>query len=311
MTLPQDVIGVDIAKDWIDVFFLSARRAERVPMATAELRAFAARARGALVVFEASGGYEHPLAEALDAADVTYARVNPRQAREFARATGRLAKTDRVDARVLAEMGRALALRPTPPADPGRARLAGLMGRRDDLGAMLRAEMARLRQARDASVRRDIGSMIALLRRRIGKLEAEIAAVIGADEALSDRSRLLRTMPGVGPLLAASLLARLPELGRLDRRAIASLAGLAPHACDSGRFRGKRRIWGGRAEVRRTLYLAGFIASRYDPALRAFRRKLQEAGKPAKLAIVACARKLLTVLNAMLRDQREHRPAAG
>ena len=171
------------------------------------------------------------------------------------------------------------------------------MGRRDDLGAMLRAEMARLRQARDASVRRDIGSMIALLRRRIGKLEAEIAAVIGADEAL--------------PLLAASLLARLPELGRLDRRAIASLAGLAPHACDSGRFRGKRRIWGGRAEVRRTLYLAGFIASRYDPALRAFRRKLQEAGKPVKLAIVACARKLLTVLNAMLRDQREHRPAAG
>ena len=311
MTLPQDVIGVDIAKDWIDVFFLSARRAERVPMATAELRAFAARARGALVVFEDSGGDEHPLAEALDAADVTYARVNPRQAREFARATGRLAKTDRVDARVLAEMGRALALRPTPPADPGRARLAGLMGRRDDLGAMLRAEMARLRQARDASVRRDIGSMIALLRRRIGKLEAEIAAVIGADEALSDRSRLLRTMPGVGPLLAASLLARLPELGRLDRRAIASLAGLAPHACDSGRFRGKRRIWGGRAEVRRTLYLAGFIASRYDPALRAFRRKLQEAGKPVKLAIVACARKLLTVLNAMLRDQREHRPAAG
>ncbi|MEQ8431021.1 MAG: IS110 family transposase [Roseovarius sp.] len=309
--MPQDFIGVDIAKDWIDVFFLSARRAERVPMATAELRAFAARARGALVVFEASGGYEHPLAEALDAADVTYARVNPRQAREFARATGRLAKTDRVDARVLAEMGRALALRPTPPADPGRARLAGLMGRRDDLGAMLRAEMARLRQARDASVRRDIGSMIALLRRRIGKLEAEIAAVIGADEALSDRSRLLRTMPGVGPLLAASLLARLPELGRLDRRAIASLAGLAPHACDSGRFRGKRRIWGGRAEVRRTLYLAGFIASRYDPALRAFRRKLQEAGKPAKLAIVACARKLLTVLNAMLRDQREHRPATG
>ena len=311
MTLPQDVIGVDIATAWIDVFFLSARRAERVPMATAELRAFAARARAALVVFEASGGYEHPLAEALDAADVTYARVNPRQAREFARATGRLAKTDRVDARVLAEMGRALALRPPPPADPGRARLAGLMGRRDDLGAMLRAEMARLRQARDASVRRDIGSMIALLRRRIGKLEAEIAAVIGADEALSDRSRLLRTMPGVGPLLAASLLARLPELGRLDRRAIASLAGLAPHACDSGRFRGKRRIWGGRAEVRRTLYLAGFIASRYDPALRAFRRKLQEAGKPVKLAIVACARKLLTVLNAMLRDQREHRPAAG
>ena len=311
MTLPQDVIGVDIAKDWIDVFFLSTGRAERVQMRAAELRAFAARARGALVVFEASGGYERPLAEALDAAGVPYARVNPRQAREFARATGRLAKTDRVDARMLAEMGRALAPRPTPPADPDRVRLAALVGRRDDLGAMLQAEVTRLHQARDPSVRRDLQGMIAVLRRRIGKLEAEIAAVIGADEGLSDRSRLLRTMPGIGPLLAARLLARLPELGQLDRRAIAKLAGLAPHACDSGRFRGRRRIWGGRAEVRRTLYLAGFIASRYDPVLKAFRRKLQEAGKPVKLAIIACARKLLTILNAMLRDQREHKPAAG
>lgn len=311
MTMPQDVIGVDIAKDWIDVFFLSTGRAERVQMRAAGLRAFAARARGALVVFEASGGYERPLAEALDAAGVVYARVNPRQAREFARATGRLAKTDRVDARMLAEMGRALAPRPTPPADPDRVRLAALVGRRDDLGAMLQAEVTRLHQARDPSVRRDLQGMIAVLRRRIGKLEAEIAAVIGADEALSDRSRLLRTMPGVGPLLAARLLARLPELGRLDRRAIAKLAGLAPHACDSGRFRGRRRIWGGRAEVRRTLYLAGFIASRYDPVLKAFRRKLQEAGKPVKLAIIACARKLLTILNAMLRDQREHQPVAG
>ena len=311
MTLPQDVIGVDIAKDWIDVFFLSTGRAERVQMRAAGLRAFAARARGALVGFEASGGYERPLAEALDAAGVPYARVNPRQAREFARATGRLAKTDRVDARMLAEMGRALAPRPTPPADPDRVRLAALVGRRDDLGAMLQAEVTRLHQARDPSVRRDLQGMIAVLRRRIGKLEAEMEAVIGADEALSDGSRLLRTMPGVGPLLAARLLARLPELGQLDRPAIAKLAGLAPHACDSGRFRGRRRIWGGRAEVRRTLYLAGFIASRYDPVLKAFRRKLQEAGKPVKLAIIACARKLLTILNAMLRDQREHKPAAG
>ena len=156
MTMTQDHFGVDIAKDWIDLHVLSTGAQRRIPASPQALAGFAeeARAAGALTVFEASGGYERPLMAALDAAGAARKRVNARQARDFARATGRLAKTDRVDARVLAEMGRALALRPTPPADPGRARLAGLMGRRDDLGAMLRAEMARLRQARELGLGR-------------------------------------------------------------------------------------------------------------------------------------------------------------
>lgn len=306
MTLPQDFIGVDIAKDWIDVFTHSSARAERIATTPTALRRFARQAQGGHVVFEASGGYDRVVAEALERAGTVYSRVNPRQAREFARATGRLAKTDRIDARVLAEMGRALDLRPTPPADPDRARLAGLIARRDDICAMIRAESNRLGQTRDPYVRRDITSLISLLRRRSEKVQTEMDAVVASDDALLAQSALLQTMPGVGALLAASLIARLPELGCLDRRAIAKLAGVAPHACDSGKFRGKRRIWGGRAAVRRTLYLAGFIASRYDPKLRAFRARLQDNGKPPKLAIVACARKLLTILNAMTRDGKTY-----
>jgi transposase len=310
MTLPQNYIGVDIAKDWIDVFTLSPARAGRFSTAAAELRRFARRVGDAHVVFEASGGYDRPLAEALDQAGARYSRVNPRQAREFARATGRLAKTDRVDARVLAEMGRALDLPPTPPGDPDRRRLADLTARREDIAAMIRAETNRLAQAGDATVRRDIACLLTVLRRRLGRIEDEIDAQVAASEQLARQSARLQSMPGIGARLAANLLAGLPELGQLDRRAIAALAGLAPHARDSGTLRGKRRIWGGRATVRRTLYLAGFIASRFDPALRAFRKRLTDAGKPAKLAIVACARKLLTILNAMERDSIGYRSEA-
>lgn len=306
MTLPQDIIGVDIAKGWIDTFSLSTSAHRRIAAGRANFARFARSARGALVVCEASGGYERPLLDACAAAGVACARVNPRQAREFARASGRLAKTDRVDARVLAEMGRALALAPTPPADPARRRLAQLTARRADLAAMIRAEANRLAQVQEGAVRRDIASLLAILRRRLARIEVEADAQIAAMPELSEQSARMQSMPGIGPRLAATLLAGLPELGHLDRRAIAALAGLAPHASDSGLSRGKRRIWGGRAEVRRALYLAAFIASRHDATLRAFRTRLSDAGKPTKLAIVACARKLLTILNAMIRDQNEY-----
>jgi len=306
MSLPQDFIGVDIAKDWIDVFTPSTGRAMRLTTTPKALRQFAGQVTECVVVFEASGGYERPLAAALDRAGVSYARVNPRQAREFARASGTLAKTDRVDARVLATMGRALRLAPTPATEPDRARLCDLIARRDDLSAMIRAETNRLRQARDRLIARDIASLVALLRRRVAKLEREIQSQVASRDHMARQSARLQTVPGVGPLLAASLLARLPELGRLDRRAIAALAGLAPHARDSGAFKGRRRIWGGRAEVRRTLYLAGFIASRHDPRIKAFRARLQNAGKPPKLAIIACARKLLTIINAMMRHKTDY-----
>lgn len=311
MTLPHNVIGVDVSGRWIDAFIAAERCAKRIAATRRDLDRFAAEAQGSLVVFEASGGCERPLAEALDRAGVAYARVNPRQAREFARAIGRLAKTDRVDAEVLAEMGRAVPLRIAPPPDPGRGRLADLVARRESLCAMLRAESNRLRRARDAMIRQDISSLIRVLRGRVEKLEQEIAAQVAADERLARDSRRLQSMPGVGPLLAATLLAQLPELGRLRRRQIAALAGLAPHACDSGLHRGKRRIWGGRQDARRALYLAGFIASRFDPRIKAFRNALTERGKATKTAIIACARKLLTILNAMLRDGIDYQQAGA
>ena len=307
MILHQNVLGVDVAKDWIDTCDLSTGRIRHIETTPRALKAFAAKLSGdVLVVFEASGGYERPLVKALEAAGRAYARVNPRQAREFARATGRLAKTDKVDARVLAEMGATLELKPAPPADPARRRLAELVARRADLVAMIAAETNRLAQAADPFVRRDIKGLLGVLQRRRQALDKEIGAQTRASDDLASRSRRLQTAPGVGPSLASVLLAFLPELGEIERRPIASLAGLAPHARDSGRSRGRRKIWGGRSDVRRALYLAAFIASRRDPELKAMRDRLIAAGKPFKVAIIAVARKLLTILNAMIRENRDY-----
>jgi transposase len=307
MILHRQVLGVDVAKDWIDICDLAAGQIRRIDTTSRALNAFARNlaGRGALVVFEASGGYERPLMAALEAKGIPYARVNPRQAREFARATGRLAKTDRVDARVLAEMGRALDLKPAAPVDPARRRLAELVARREDLLAAITAETNRLGQARDRFVKADIKSHVALLKRRKLAIETEIAAHKRQNQELAAIDRRLRTAPGVGPAIASVIAALLPELGALDRRAIASLAGLAPHACDSGRRNGKRQVWGGRAEVRRALYLAAFIASRYDPGFKALRQRMTKAGKPLKVTLIAIARKLLIALNAIVRDNRD------
>jgi transposase len=312
MTLHQNILGVDVAKDWIDTCDPASGRTARIETAPRALAAFVGRLpKDMFVVFEASGGYERPLMEALEAAGLAYARVNPRQAREFARATGRLAKTDRIDARVLAEMGQALKPAPQARPDPARRRLADLVARRADLVAVIAAETNRLGQAREAFVRRDIKSLIALLQRRRLAVEKEIEAQMRAAEDLDRLERRLRTAPGVGPVVAAVLIAALPELGLpelglLDRRQLASLAGLAPHASESGRQRGRRKVWGGRREVRRALYIAAIVASRFNPDLRAFRDRLIGDGKPFKVAIIATARKLLTILNAMIRDHRDY-----
>lgn len=307
--MTQDIIGVDVAKDWIDIHRLSDRRERRIPCRGKDLARFAREARGALVVFEATGGYERPLMAALAAAGTAQARVNPRHAREFARSDGTLAKTDRVDARVLARMGRAHELAPDRPASPARQRLAELVARRDDLVAMIGQEKNRLHQSRNPLVRSDLRTHIRLLERRRDRLARAIAAEIAGDRALAGENARLRSMPGIGPVVAATLLAWLPELGHGDRRAIANLAGLAPHACDSATLRGRRRIWGGRARITRALYTAAFIASRHDKRLRAFRKRLQDRGKPFKLAIIATARKLLTILNAMIRDAKDYQTA--
>lgn len=312
MSMPQTFIGVDVSKRWIDVHHLSSGHAERVATTPAALRGFAATLGGdAFVICEASGGYERPLTDALAAAEVAYVRVNPRQARDFARARGRFAKTDRVDAAMLAEMGRALGLVPEPAPDPARRRLAALVSRRDDLQATITREKQRLGMTEDGYVRRTITALLRVLVRHRAALEAEIEAQIAADKGLADRAARLRTAPGVGPVIAAVLTARLAELGQLDRRAIAALAGLAPQARDSGNWRGRRCIWGGRREVRRALYLAAFVASSHDPDLRAVRGRLRAAGKPYKVAIIALARKLLTRLNAMIRDGTDYRDASA
>jgi transposase len=305
MTLHQNILGVDVAKDWIDTCDLASGRTARIETSPRALAAFAGQLpKGVLVVFEASGGYERPLMEALEAVGVAYARLNPRQVREFARATGRLAKTDRIDARVLAEMGHALKPSPAAGIDPARRRLADLVARRADLVAVITAETNRLGQAHEAFVRRDIKSLIALLQRRRLSIEKEIAAQLRAGNLQRLEARL-RTAPGVGPAIAAILIATLPELGQIDRRRLACLAGLAPHASESGKHRGRRKVWGGRREVRRALYIAAIVASRFNPSLRAFRDRLVDSGKPFKVAIIATARKLLTILNAMIRDQRD------
>jgi transposase len=279
MTLPQDIIGVDIAKAWIDTFTLSTLKHERITVTKQALAQFARAAKGALVVFEVSGGHERPLTEALARAGTDCTRVNPRQAREFARATGRLARTDRVDAGILARMGRAPDLAPTPPVCADRVRLADLVARRDDLVGLIRAEKNRAGTTRDGWISKEIATLLKVLQGHLKAVEGQIASHADTRAALAAESRRLTSGPGIGPALSAVLIARLPELGHLDHRRITSLTGLAPHASDSGLHRGKRRIRGGRADVRRALYLAAFIASRYDPAPKAFRQRLQNAGK--------------------------------
>lgn len=306
------VIGVDIAKHWIDVFNPHTRQACRVKTTPKALQGFARKLPDdTLVIMEASGGYEQPLIQALIRENQAYTCVNPRQAREFARATGRLAKTDRVDARVLAEMGDALKLTPDTPVEPERAELAALTARRNDLVAERVREKNRQQQARSDYVRNDIQVVINMLTRRIDLIETKITEHIKAYENLMTDKACLMTMPGIGDNIAAQLIAHLPELGKVNRRAIAALAGLAPHACDSGSYRGKRRCWGGRTQVRRALYQAAFIASRYDPALKAYRQHLIDKGKPFKVAIIAVARRMLTQINAIMKTKRKYQPEAN
>lgn len=309
MTLPQTDIGVDVAKDWIDVFDLSTSRHERIPTDNRSLRRFAAVVGHSIVVLQASGGYERPIMEALSEAGRHATCVNPRHAREFARATGRLAKSDRVDATVLAKIGRALQLAPASPRSAGRQRLSDLTAHRNDITVMIVAEKNRLRTTTDQWIRRSILQHIRALQGSQVKVEAEMEAVLQEHDELREQSARLRCVKGIGPVVSATLLSQLPELGQLDRRRLAALAGLAPHANESGHRRGKRSIWGGRGTLRRCLYLAALTASRFDPRFRAFKERLIATGKAKNLVIVACARKLLTVLNAMTRTGTAYRDA--
>lgn len=303
--MPQIIVGCDLSRAFIDVCINAGRTTSRIEnIKPAIVQWLGTLDPSALVVFEATSGCDGLLMEALDERDIAYARVNPRQAREFARALGVLAKTDRVDARVLAQMGQRLPLTLTTPQEPDRKRLADFLRRRKQLVEARKAEKLRRHSAGQSELLRDIESMIAIYDRRIDKLDKQIAAIISESPRLAAQARLLADVPGVGPTVLATLLGELPELGTLDRRRLASLAGLAPHARESGTWKGARRIWGGRRKVREALYIAALTAIRRIPALIALRERMRAAGKAPKTILIAAGRQLLVILNAMIRHNQ-------
>jgi transposase len=295
-------VGIDVAQAHLDVAVRPRGDAWRVAHDDTGIGALVERLRAlgpALVVLEATGGLEGPLAGALAAAGLPAAIVNPRQVRDFARATGRLAKTDRLDAAVLAHFAQAVRppVRPLPAAT--EQALRGLVARRRQLLEMLVAERNRRRTVLP-QLRAELDEHIAWLERRLQQLDRELGEALRASPLWRAQEDLLRSVKGVGPVLSATLLTELPELGRLDRRQIAALVGVAPLSRDSGTWRGKRTCWGGRAAVREALYMAALVASRFNPVLRAVYQRLLARGKPKKVALVACMRKLLILLNAIL-----------
>jgi transposase len=253
----------------------------------------------ALVVLEATGDIEMPLTAALVVAGLPVAVVNPRQIREFARAMGKLSKTDTLDAQVMAHFAAKVQPKPRPIPDAQTQELSDIMTRRRQIVEMIVAERNRLLTARGI-VSEGIGAHIAWLEQELANINRDLRDKIRKSSVWREKDNLLRSVPGIGPIVSATLLAELPELGTLDRRQIAALVGVAPLNRDSGKFRGKRSVWGGRAKVRAVLYMSTLVASRHNPVIRAFYQRLCAAGKEKKVALTACMRKLLTILNAML-----------
>ncbi len=298
-------VGIDVAKDHRDVHLLPAGTAFRAANDDGGIAAVVARlgaAHPALVVLEATGGYQNPLVAALGAAGLPVAVVNPRQARRFAEGHGRLAKTDAIDAATLALF--AAQVRPPARPQPSAAAqdFAALLARRRQVLQMRLAEQQRLATAA-GRIAKDIRAHIAYLTRQFDRLEADLDAAVRASPLWRERDELLQSVPGVGPQLARVLLAELPELGAAPSRQLAALVGLAPFNRDSGRARGRRRICGGRAAVRAALYMAALVAVRFNAPLRASYRRLVERGKAKKLALIAVARRLLGILNALVRHR--------
>lgn len=257
--------------------------------------------RPALIVIEATGGLETQLAACLAGAYHPVVVVNPRQVRDYARATGQLAKTDRIDALVLADFARAVRPQPRTLKDEVTRHLDELVTRRRQLIDMRVQESQRLSHSSPA-VRQDLKHHIAWLDRRIGQIDSDLTAQLHKSDAWRVKDDLLRSIPGVGPTLCVTVLAKLPEIGTLDRKAIAKLVGVAPLADDSGKHHGARRTWGGRADVRAVLYMATVSALRCNPVIRDFAQRLKQAGKTPKVVIVACMHKLLTIMNAIVRN---------
>ena len=306
------VVGIDVAKAHVDVSVLGARidvqRFDNEVDGHSTLVAALAPLEVGLVVMEATGGYEAALACALQAAGLPVAVINPRQARDFASAMGQLAKTDRIDARVLAELACVLVRRQDlarflrPIDDANQQWLAALVTRRRQLLGMMLSERQRL-QLTPTKLRSSIEAIITAIRAQLDDIEAQM--VDHVHEHFADLDKILRSASGIGPIASSTLIAELPELGHLNRRQIAALVGVAPMAKDSGTMRGRRRVQGGRFDVRRVLYMATLTAAFRNPVIKAYYQRLLAAGKLPKVALVACMRKLLTTLNAMVKSNKQ------
>lgn len=303
MAKPECFIGIDVSKSALDVHILPDERALKFDNDPDGIKALCKKLkkfRPQLIILEATGGLQLPVASALGLKELPVAIINPRQARDFARATGRLAKTDAIDARILALFGQQIRPEARPLKDEQTQELSALMSRRSQLIGMLVMEKNRLLSS-VGTIRDDIAKHIEQLEELLDDLNNRITTLVQQSPLWREKDELLQSVPGVGPVLSASLLANLSELGELNRRAIAALSGVAPMNCDSGNFRGKRRIWGGRSNVRSILYMATMTAIRFNPVIKEFYDRLTAAGKPHKVAATAAMRKLLIILNAIIR----------
>lgn len=297
-------IGIDVSQARLDLAVRPGNTwsAPHDESAIAALVEQFTRLRPTLIVLEATGGVEVPLTSALATAGLPVVVVNPRQVRDFARASGLLAKTDALDAQVLAQFAEVMRPQPRPLPDADARTLAALLTRRRQLVEMLTAEKNRLLSA-SASIRKSLRAHIAWLERELERTDTELTNAIQQSPIWREKDELLRSVPGVGPVLTSTLLANLPELGTLTNKQIAALVGVAPLNRDSGTLRGRRTVWGGRAQVRAVLSMSAIVAARFNPVIRTFYERLQRAGKAKKVALTACMRKLLTILNAMLKHR--------
>lgn len=305
MEVSSIFVGIDVSKERLDVAMRPSGESESVSNDKDGIEALVKRLREvgpSLIVLEATGGLERGVTRGLASAELPVVVVNPRQVRDFAKATAQLAKTDRIDALVLARFGEAVrpALRPLP--DEVSQELRALIARRRQITEMMVAERNRLSRA-SKSVKKRIDAHIRWLEAELDRADKDLDQSIGQSPIWREKEDLLRSVPGIGPVISRSLIAELPELGELNRKQIAALVGVAPLNRDSGTLRGRRRIWGGRATVRAVLYMAALVATRRNAVIRVFYKRLRNAGKAPKVALVACMRKLLTVLNSMIKHR--------
>lgn len=311
-TQPILYVGVDVSKKELEVHILPSGVSFAVPndqdgldklTGRLLLEAGTAPPAAMMVVLEATGGYERPAMATLAASGIPVAVVNPRQVRDFAKATGKLAKTDRLDAAILARFAQDIRPSPKSPPNAEAKEFSAIVARRRQIISMMSAEKNRLSIADSRAVRKRIEAHISWLEKELDRIDKALDETIEDSPTFKENEALLKSVPGVGEVLCRTLLAELPELGSVSAKKLCALVGVAPLNRDSGDRRGKRTTWGGRSGVRKALYMGALVASRHNPAIKEFYERLLGAGKPKKVALVACMRKLLVILNAMIRDR--------